>query len=60
MLALVIVMLDERLDLLLEIAGQELVFQQGVVLQGPVPAFDCAFGSAGGMARRGRGSSHSP
>ena len=42
MIALVIVMLDERLDLLLEIAGQEVVFQQDAVLQGLVPAFDLA------------------
>ena len=40
--ALVIVMLDERFDLLLEIAGQEVVFQQDAVFQGLVPALDLA------------------
>ena len=42
--ALVVVMLDEGLDLLLEIAGQEVVFQQHAVLQGLVPALDLALG----------------
>ena len=42
MITLVVVMLDERLDLLLEIAGQEVVFQQDAVLQCLVPAFDLA------------------
>ena len=40
--ALVVVMLDEGLDLLLEIAGQKVVFQQYAVLQGLVPALDLA------------------
>ena len=40
--ALVIVRLDERLDLLLQIAEQEVVFQQDAVLQGLVPALDLA------------------
>ena len=31
-IALVVVVLDERLDLLLEIAGQEVVFEQDTVL----------------------------
>ena len=35
--ALVVVMCDERLDLRFEIAGQEVVFQQYAVLQGLVP-----------------------
>ena len=53
--ALVVVMLDEGLDLLLEIAGQKVVFQQYAVLQGLVPAFDLALrlrmeGSAAHMA----------
>ena len=53
--ALVVVMLDERFDLLFEIAGQEVVFQQHAVLQGLVPAFDLALrlrmeGSAAHMA----------
>ena len=37
-------MLDERLDLLLVIAGPEVVFQQDAVLQGLVPALDLALG----------------
>jgi len=41
---LVIVMLDEGLDLSLEVAGQEVVFQQDAVFQGLVPAFDLALG----------------
>jgi len=40
--ALVIVVLDERLDLLFEIAGQAVVFQQDAVLQCLVPALDLA------------------
>ena len=44
MIALVIVVLDERLDLAFEIAGQEVVFEQDAVLQGLVPAFDLALG----------------
>lgn len=40
--ALVIVVLDERLDLVLKIAWQEVIFQQHAVLQGLVPAFDLA------------------
>ncbi len=44
MIALVIVVLDERLDLAFEIAGQEVVFEQDPVLQGLVPALDLALG----------------
>ena len=40
--ALMVVMLDERFDLSFEIAGQEVVFQQDAVLQGLMPAFDFA------------------
>ena len=40
--ALVIVVLDERLDLLFEIAGQAVVFQQDAVLLCLVPALDLA------------------
>ena len=47
--ALVIVVLDEGLDLGLEIAGQEVVLQQDAVFQGLVPALDLALGL--GMAR---------
>ena len=39
---LVIVVLDEGLDLALEVAGQEVVFQQDAVFQGLVPALDLA------------------
>lgn len=42
--ALVVVVLDEGLDLLFEIARQEVVFQQHTVLQGLMPAFDFALG----------------
>ena len=38
----VIVMLDERFDLLLQITRQEVVFEQHTVLQGLVPALDLA------------------
>ena len=41
---LVVVVLDERLDLDLKVAGQEVVFQQDAVLQGLVPALDLALG----------------
>ncbi len=40
--ALVVVVLDEGLDLLFEIAGQEVVLQQHAVLERLVPAFDLA------------------
>jgi len=39
---LVVIVLDERLDLTFQIAGQEVVLQQHAVLQGLVPAFDLA------------------
>ena len=41
-IALMVVMLDERFDLSFEIAGQEVVFQQDAVLERLVPAFDLA------------------
>ena len=41
---LVIVVLDERLDLAFEVAGQEVVFQEDAVLQRLVPALDLALG----------------
>ena len=44
MVAAMVVVLDERFDLALEIAGQEVVFQQNAVLQGLVPALDLALG----------------
>ena len=44
MIAAVIVVIDEGVDLLPEIAGQIVVFQQDAVLQGLVPAFDLALG----------------
>jgi hypothetical protein len=40
MVSLVIIVLDERLDLGFEVAGQEVVFEQDAVLQGLVPG-DC-------------------
>ena len=42
--ALVVVMLDEDLDLLFEIAGQEVVLQQHTVFERLMPAFDLALG----------------
>ena len=47
--ALVVVVLDEGLDLGLEVAGQEVVFQQDAVLQGLVPALDLALGLRDGI-----------
>ena len=44
MVPLVVVVLDERLDLGLKVAGQEVIFQQDAVLQGLVPALDLALG----------------
>ena len=42
--ALVIVVLDERIDLGLKIAGEEVVLEQDAVFQGLVPAFDLSLG----------------
>ena len=39
-----IVVLDERIDLGFEVAGQRVVFQQDPVLQGLVPSLDLALG----------------
>ena len=39
-----IVMLDERLDLTFEVSRQEVVFQEDAVLEGLVPALDLALG----------------
>ena len=44
MVALVVVVLDERLDLSFEIAGQEVVFEQDTVFHGLVPALDLTLG----------------
>ena len=41
-IALMVVMLDERFDLLLKVAGQEVILQQDAVLECLVPAFDLA------------------
>ena len=41
---LVVIVFDERFDLDLEIAGQEVIFQQDAVLQGLMPAFDLTLG----------------
>ena len=48
--AAMVVVLDEGLDLGFEIAGQEVVFEQDAVLEGLVPALDLALGL--GMERR--------
>ena len=42
--ALVVIVLDERLDLAFEITGQEVVFLADAVLQRLVPALDLALG----------------
>lgn len=52
-IAPVVVVLDERLDLDLKVAGQEVVFQEDAVLQGLVPALDLALGQ-----RMSRGTAH--
>ena len=44
MIALMIVVADERIDLRFEVTGQEVVFQQDAVLQRLMPAFDLALG----------------
>ena len=54
--ALVVIVLDERLDLAFEVAGQELVFEQDAVFQGLVPALDLALGL--GMERRTANMAH--
>ena len=41
-ISLVIVMIDEGFDLVFEIAGQEIVFQQDPVLQSLMPTLDLA------------------
>jgi len=43
-IAAVVVMIDERPDLMLEITRQEVVLQQDAVLEGLVPAFDLPLG----------------
>jgi hypothetical protein len=43
-ITLMVVMLDEGLDLGLEVAGQEVVFQEDAVFQGLVLAFDLSLG----------------
>ena len=50
MVPMVVVVIDEGADLPLEIAGQEVVFQQDAVLQRLMPAFDLALGL--GVMRR--------
>ena len=38
----VVIVLDERLDLLLQVTGQEVVLQEDAILQGLVPALNLA------------------
>ena len=40
MVALMVIMLDERFDLAFQIAGQEVIFEEDTVLQSLVPALD--------------------
>lgn len=42
MIALVVEVIDQRLDLSLEITRQKVVFEQDAVLKGLMPAFDLA------------------
>ena len=42
MISLVVIMFDERLDLVLQVTRQEVVLQQDAVLEGLMPAFDLA------------------
>ena len=56
--AVVVIVLDERLDLGLEVAGQEVVFEQDAVFQGLVPALDLALGL--GMHRSAAHVAHLP
>ncbi len=44
MVAAMVVVIDERRDLGLKVAGQEVIFQQDAVLQCLVPALDLALG----------------
>ena len=44
MVAVIVVVVDEGADLVLKVAGQEVVFQQDPVLQGLMPALDLALG----------------
>src|SRR5665213_1724542 len=39
-----VIVLNERLDLLFEVTGQEVILQEHAVLQGLVPAFNLALG----------------
>ena len=55
-IALVVIVFDERLDLGLEIARQEVVLQQDAVLQGLVPTLDLALRL--GMERRAANMAH--
>jgi hypothetical protein len=55
--SLVVVVLDEGFDLGLEVAGQEVVFQQDAVFQDLVPALDLALGLRMTQIDRERGSS---
>ncbi len=56
MVALVVVVIHEGLDLGLKIAGQEVVFQQDAVLQSLMPPLDLALGL--GVIRRTAGVLH--
>ena len=53
MVAPVIVVIDKGIDLRLQIARQEVVFEQDAVLQGLVPTLDLALASGGGWVNLG-------
>jgi hypothetical protein len=42
MTALVVVVLDKSFDLVFEVTGQEVIFQQDAIFQGLMPALDLA------------------
>lgn len=53
LIALMVVILDERFDLSFEVTGQKVVFQQYAILECLVPAFDFTLG-----LQVGRGTVH--
>src|SRR3546814_16732781 len=54
----VVIMLDERFDLGLKVAGQEVIFEQDAILEGLMPALDLALSL--GMHRTAAHMDHLP
>ncbi len=52
-IALMVVVIDERFDLSFEISRQEVFFQQNAVLQGLMPSFHCPAVHCAAMSREG-------